>query len=179
MHCTASVRALVLTLALGCIFAITLSAQVTGTILGSVLDESGASVPGAGVSVSNALTGEVRRTTSDEAGNYIVTALPVGQYKVEVRLDGFKTFIASGISLEVNQNLRVEAKLMVGALAESVEVTTDPAQVDTYQTQLGTVVDTNRVNELPLNGRNVYDLAITLPGVSSTNFSTISSSGGA
>lgn len=179
MHCTASVRALVLTLALGGIFAITLSAQVTGTILGSVLDESGAAVPGAAVSVSNALTGETRRTTSDEAGNYIVTALPVGQYKVEVRLDGFKTFIASGISLEVNQNLRVEAQLMVGALAESVEVTADPAQVDTYQTQLGTVVDTNRVNELPLNGRNVYDLAITLPGVSSTNFSTISSSSGA
>lgn len=156
-----------------------LCAQVTGTILGTVLDESNAAVPGATVVVGNSLTGESRTVTSDASGNYIVTALPVGQYKVEVRLDGFKTFVATGIGLEVNQNLRLDARLVVGAVSESVEVTTEAAQVDSYQTQIGAVVDTNRVNDLPLNGRNVYDLAITLPGVSNTNFNTVSSNAGA
>ncbi|MCC7341594.1 MAG: carboxypeptidase regulatory-like domain-containing protein [Bryobacterales bacterium] len=156
-----------------------LPAQVTGTILGTVLDESNAAVPGATIVVSNSLTGESRTVTSDGSGNYIVTALPVGQYKVEARMDGFKTFVATAIGLEVNQNRRVDARLSVGAVTESVEVTTEAAQVDSYQTQIGAVVDTNRVNDLPLNGRNVYDLAITLPGVSNTNFSTVSSRTGA
>ncbi|MBL8177613.1 MAG: carboxypeptidase regulatory-like domain-containing protein [Bryobacterales bacterium] len=153
--------------------------QVTGTVLGSVLDESNAAVPSAAVTVTNTGTNESRQTSTDATGNYIVTALPVGQYRVEVRAQGFKAFVATGITLEVNQNIRIDAKLTVGAVVESVEVTTDAAQVDTYQTQLGTVVDTNRVNDLPLNGRNVYDLAITLPGVSNTNFNTVSNSGGA
>ncbi|MBL8209164.1 MAG: carboxypeptidase regulatory-like domain-containing protein, partial [Bryobacterales bacterium] len=153
--------------------------QVTGTILGTVVDETGASVPEAAVAATNTHTGETRRAVTDATGNYIVTGLPVGQYRVEVKRDGFKSFIASGIGLEVNQNIRIDARLAVGAVVESVEVTTDAAKVDTYQTQLGTVVDTNRVNDLPLNGRNVYDLAITLPGVSNTNFNTVSNSGGA
>ncbi|MEZ5361737.1 MAG: TonB-dependent receptor [Bryobacterales bacterium] len=156
-----------------------LHAQVTGTILGTVTDETGAIVPGAAVSVKNTLTGETRNASTDASGSYIVTGLPVGQYQVEVQSEGFKSFVASGITLEVNQNIRIDASLTIGALVESVEVTTDPAQVDTYQTQVGTVVDTNRVNNLPLNGRNVYDLAITLPGVSNTNFNTVSNSGGA
>ncbi|MBL8220965.1 MAG: carboxypeptidase regulatory-like domain-containing protein, partial [Bryobacterales bacterium] len=164
---------------LSAILSLPIHAQVTGTILGSVLDESNAAVPGAAVTVTNTLTNESRQAAADASGNYIVTALPVGQYRVEVRREGFKAFVASGIKLEVNQNIRIDARLAVGAVVESVEVTTDAAQVDTYQTQLGTVVDTNRVNDLPLNGRNVYDLAITLPGVSNTNFNTVSNSGGA
>jgi hypothetical protein len=142
------------------------------------MDETAAAVPEAQVTVSNTLTGETRTVTTDAAGNYIVTALPVGQYRVEVKRDGFKSFVATGITLEVNQNARIDARLTVGAVMESVEVTTDAAQVDTYQTQLGAVVDTNRVNDLPLNGRNVYDLAITLPGVAGTRFNTVSDSGG-
>jgi len=172
-------RSLLPLLSLAGFLCVTLQAQVTGTILGSVQDESGAAVPAAAVSANNTLTGEIRRASTDEAGNYILTALPVGQYRVEIRHDGFKSFVATGIGLEVNQNIRIDARLAVGAVVESVEVTADAAQVDTYQTQLGAVVDTNRVNDLPLNGRNVYDLAITLPGVSNTNFNTVSNSGGA
>ncbi|MEP7364032.1 MAG: carboxypeptidase regulatory-like domain-containing protein [Acidobacteriota bacterium] len=156
-----------------------LLAQVSGTILGTVMDESSAAVPASSVTTTNTLTGEIRRATTDAAGNFIVTALPVGQYRVEVKHEGFKAFVATGITLEVNQNVRIDARLTIGAVVESVEVTTDSAKVDTYQTQLGTVVDTHRVNDLPLNGRNVYDLAITLPGVSNTNFNTVSNSGGA
>lgn len=172
-------KAILLVLTLWGSLSFALHAQVTGTILGTVLDESGAAVPAAAVTVNNTLTGEIRRAASDAAGAYIITALPVGQYRVEIRRDGFKAFIASGIGLEVNQNIRIDARLAVGAVVESVEVTADAAQVDTYQTQLGAVVDTKRVNDLPLNGRNVYDLAITLPGVSNTNFNTVSNSGGA
>ena len=154
-------------------------AQVTGTILGTVFDESNSAVPGAEVTATNTLTNEKRQAASDPAGQYILTALPVGLYKVEVRSQGFKAFVATGIQLEVNQNIRLDPHLTIGAVAESVEVTTDAAKVDTYQTQVGAIVDTKRVNELPLNGRNVYDLAITLPGVSNTNFNTVSNSGGA
>jgi hypothetical protein len=151
---------------------------VTGTILGTVLDDSGASIPGAAVAVTNTRTGEARQVTTDAAGNYIVTALNVGLYRVEIKREGFKSFVTEGLTLEVNQNIRIDARLTVGAVAESVEVKADSAQVDTYQTQVGAIVDTNRVNDLPLNGRNVYDLAITLPGVASTRFNTVSDSGG-
>ncbi len=155
------------------------SAQgVTGTILGTVLDESGASIHGAAVTITNTRTGESRPVTSDASGNYIVTALNVGLYRVEIRREGFKSYIADGVILEVNQNVRIDARLAVGAVVESVEVKADSAQVDTYQTQVGAIVDTNRVNDLPLNGRNVYDLAITLPGVANTRFNTVSDSGG-
>ncbi|MBI4874736.1 MAG: TonB-dependent receptor [Acidobacteria bacterium] len=157
----------------------TLCAQaVTGTILGSVLDASGAAVPGVAVKVTNTLTGETRNLVSDASGNYIATALSVGRYRVEIKREGFKTFIGDGTGLEVNQNVRIDARLTLGAVTESVQVTADAAQVDTYQTQVGAIVDTNRVNDLPLNGRNVYDLAITLPGVASTRFNTVSDSGG-
>lgn len=151
---------------------------VTGSILGTVFDSSNAAVPNASVVITNTLTGVKRNLTSDNSGNYIATALPVGQYRVDVKSEGFKAFVADSITLEVNQNIRIDAHLTVGAMAESVEVTADAAQVDTYQTQVGAIVDTNRVNDLPLNGRNVYDLAITLPGVASTNFSTVSDSNG-
>ncbi len=156
-----------------------LSAQgVTGTVLGTVLDASGASIPGAAIAVTNTRTGETRNVTTDTSGNFIATALNVGLYRVEIKQEGFKTFISEGIVLEVNQNIRLDARLVLGAIAESIEVKADSAQVDTYQTQVGSIVDTNRVNDLPLNGRNVYDLAITLPGVANTRFSTVSDSGG-
>ncbi len=151
---------------------------VTGIILGTVQDSSKAAVPGASITVTNILTGETRNLTSDASGQYIATSLNVGRYRVEIRHEGFKAFVSEGITLEVNQNIRIDARLTVGALAESIEVKADAAQVDTYQTQVGSMVDTNRVNDLPLNGRNVYDLAITLPGVANTRFSTVSDSGG-
>jgi hypothetical protein len=150
-------------------FTMHLPAQtVTGTILGTISDTSGARVAGAAVTAINELTEERHSTTSNPAGDYLLIALPVGKYRVEVESQGFKKFVRQGVGLEINQNARVDAKLELGEVTQQVVVEGDAAAVDTHQVQLGTVVDTRRINDLPLNGRNVYSLVTQLPGVTGT-----------
>ena len=151
---------------------------VTGSILGAVEDSTGARVPGASVSVTNILTGESRSATADAEGNYLFPALAVGRYRLRAEAQGFKAFVADNIILDLNQNVRLNAALEVGNVTEQVLVRADAAQVETQQVQVGAVVDTARVNDLPLNGRNVYDLVSTLPGVASTRFTTVQDNNG-
>jgi outer membrane receptor for ferrienterochelin and colicin len=87
---------------------------------------------------------------------------------VEVESQGFKKYVHRGVVLEINQNARVDVKLELGAVTQEVVVQGDVASVDTHQAQLGSVVDTRRINDLPLNGRNVYSLVTQLPGVTGT-----------
>jgi len=140
---------------------------VTGAILGTVSDPSGARVAGAWVRAINTLTGEARSTRTNETGEYLFPVLAVGRYRIEIEFQGFKKFVRDGITLNVNSNARVDAVLEVGQVTEEVKVIGDVPLVDTRQVQVGGLVDARRVNELPLNGRNVYDLVILLPGVSS------------
>ena len=151
---------------------------VTGTILGVVEDSSGGLIPNANVAVVNTLTGERRSATTDAGGNFTFPALPVGRYRLEAGAAGFKSFITENIVLDVNANARIVARLDVGNVTEQVTVSADAALVDTQQVQVGAVVDTARVNDLPLNGRNVYDLVSTLPGVARTNFNTVQGNDG-
>lgn len=151
---------------------------VTGTIVGTVEDASGARVPSAGVSLTSLLTGETRQTSADARGEFLILALPVGRYRLSVEAQGFKAFVSDQITLNLNQSVRVDAKLQVGNVTDQVRVTADAAQVETYQTQVGATVDTRRVTDLPLNGRNVYDLVTTLPGVSSARFATVQDNNG-
>ena len=151
---------------------------VTGSILGSVEDATGARVPGAAVAVTNMATGESRSAKADAEGNYLFPALSIGRYSLRAEAAGFKTFVSENIILDLNQNARINARLEVGSVSEQVKVTADAALVETQQAQLGAVVDMNRVNDLPLNGRNVYDLVSTLPGVASTHFTTVQDNGG-
>jgi hypothetical protein len=96
-----------------------LQAQVvTGTILGSITDASGARISGAGVTVTNDLTGEKHTATTTPTGDYVVTALPVGNYRVEVEAQGFKKYLRKGIVLEVNQNARIDAQLELGTVSQ-------------------------------------------------------------
>ena len=139
---------------------------VTGTILGTVTDASGYRVPGAAVKVVNTLTGETRVVMTNPEGDYIAPALPVGQYGVETEAEGFKKHVREGITLAVNQNARVDVRLEVGQVSQEVRVTADVALVDARQVQIGGLVDIRRINDLPLNGRNVYSLVDLLPGVS-------------
>jgi hypothetical protein len=141
---------------------------VTGTILGAVSDTSGARVAGAAVTAINELTQEKHSTASNAMGDYLLIALPVGNYRVEMESQGFKKFVHRGVVLELNQNARVDAALELGAVSQEVVVQGNAASVDTHQVQLGTVVDTQRINDLPLNGRNVYSLVTQLPGVTGT-----------
>ena len=106
-----------------CLLPIGLAAQaVTGTILGSVTDTSGAAVPGATVTLTNQGTGLTRTVVTDQAGEYTAPSLPTGKYKMVAELPGFKTATASDIELTVDTKVRVNARLEVGTVAETVTV---------------------------------------------------------
>jgi len=143
----------------------------TGTIAGSVADTTGGRVAGAAVRLVNLQTGETRTAASSGSGDFIFTNVPAGPYTLDAQASGFKREQRTGVVLEVNQNARVDFALPVGQVTDSVEVSGDVTQVDTHDVQLGGTVDSRRVRELPLNGRNVYDLMVLMPGVSNVNTS--------
>ena len=130
----------------------------TAQINGTVRDSSGSSVPGADLKVTQTATGAVRTATSGADGAYVFPNLPIGPYMLEVTKAGFSKFVQSGIVLQVDSNPTVDATLMVGAVTEQVTVQADAALVETHSTGVGTVVDQQRVVELPLNGRNPTEL---------------------
>src|SRR6266571_817459 len=135
----------------------------TAQISGTVKDQSGAVLPGGEVTVTQTETGATRMVVSSETGSYVLPNLPVGPYKLEVSLPGFRTFVQTGIVLQVNSSPVVNAVLAVGQVAETVEVQANAAMVETRSTGIGQVIENARILELPLVGRQVYDL-VTLSG---------------
>src|SRR5262245_61363126 len=137
--------------------------QATAQINGTVSDPSGAFIPGAEVTATQTATGINRSVLSNESGAYILPNLPVGPYRIEVSLMGFRTFVQTGIILEVNATRVVNAVLEVGQVAETVEVQADATMVETRATGVGEVITNTQILELPLIGRETQDL-ITLIG---------------
>jgi hypothetical protein len=143
-------------------------AQVaTGTILGHVKDSSGAAVPTAIVTATNLGTQFSRSTTTDASGQYALRLLPVGQYKLEVSLTGFKGFTQTGIALEVGRNARVDAVIEPGGVSEVVSVVADAPLVETNSSSLSRTVGQNEVLNLPLVNRDLYSLLSITGGVTS------------
>src|SRR5215471_15760004 len=147
----------------GCILGVLLFcsagfAQSTAQITGTVRDQSGAVLPGAEIKATQTATGSVRNAVSNDDGTYVLTNLPLGPYVLEVSLPGFRTYVQTGVVLQVDSNPTVNAVLAVGQVTESVEVQADAALVETRSTGVGTVIDNQRVLELPLNGRQVTEL---------------------
>lgn len=140
--------------------------QATATIHGTVLDSSGGLVPRAVVRAVNVQTTLSRSAETDQSGQYIVPLLPVGEYRVEVDKPGFARFVQSGIRLQVNTDVEVNATIKPGGTAERIEVVADAALVQTTTTGLVQVIDEKRVSELPLNGRNVLQLLSLSAGIS-------------
>src|SRR5689334_14130714 len=103
--------------------------SVTATIVGTVSDPTGARVAGAPVQAVNTLTGDIHRTASDAGGDYLFPVLPVGQYRVEAEMSGFRRFVREGIQLSVNRNARVDISLEIGQVAEEVRVVGDVTSV--------------------------------------------------
>jgi hypothetical protein len=139
-------------------------AQATASISGTVRDQSGAVLPGATITATQTDTGLVRTTTSNDTGSFVLPNLPLGPYRVEASLDGFRTFAQTGIVLQVNSSAVINPVLALGELAESVQVTAAAQAVDTRTSGVGTVVESERIVELPLNARQVTQL-ITLSGL--------------
>src|SRR5215469_5664107 len=151
-------------------------AQNTAQITGTVQDSSGSAVPGAQIQVTQTDTGLVRTAVTGTDGAYVLPSLPVGPYKLEVKKEGFATFVQSGIVLQVDTNPTIAVTLKVGSISEQVEVQANAAMVETHSNGIGQVVDQQRVVDLPLNGRQVTDL-IGLSG-GATNLSNVLGAGG-
>src|ERR1700733_7113942 len=133
-------------------------AVAVAQIGGVISDPTGAAVQNAHIKVTQTSTNFVRSTISGSDGNYVLTDLPVGPYMLEVGTAGFKTYSQSGIELQVGSKVQINVSLQVGALTESVQVTANAHMVETEQTAVSTVVDQQRMVDLPLNGRNATQL---------------------
>jgi Carboxypeptidase regulatory-like domain len=138
--------------------------QSSGTIVGSVLDPSGARIPGASVSLDNRNAGIHRETVSNETGFYSFTALLPGEYEVSADLAGFEKVVRRA-TVNVGRDTTVDLAMKVGGLAESVDIVADAPQVNLVDSKVDGIINRAQVANLPLNGRNAYELAALVPGV--------------
>jgi hypothetical protein len=127
-------------------------------VQGTVVDATGAALPGVAVTITQTATGLVRTTTSDTEGRYLFQALPVGPYRLEAALDGFRPYVQTGIVLQVNVNPTIPIRMELGALAEAIRVEAASVLVETQTTGIGQVIDQERIEELPLIDRDVTRL---------------------
>ena len=163
------------TLSLGCAaamlvcmaaFALTARAQTFfGSIVGTATDSSGAVVPGAAATLTNTGTSEERTTRTDASGNYSFVSLRPGTYGITVQAAGFKRVTRQPITVAVESVVRIDASLEVGEATQAVEVRAETPLLQTQTSTLGQVVEHRQVQDLPLNGRNVLNLAALVPGV--------------
>jgi hypothetical protein len=169
------------TLIVGCILAVVLailftggmSAQTAGTVAGHIVDSTGAVVPNANITLKNAGTGTERNTVSTRSGDYAFAEVPVGFYSITVAHEGFKTEEIQSLEVLVQQSLRANFTLQVGAITQSVTVEATGTLLQADNGTLGTVVENQAVNELPLNGRNYLGLVAL-----SSNVNTLSPGSG-
>jgi outer membrane receptor protein involved in Fe transport len=131
---------------------------------GTVLDESGAALPGVTVTATQVDTGTSRTTTSTETGVFVMPALPVGTYRVRAELSGFSTIVQENLALAVGQSALLTFTMKVAAVQETVTVAGQSPLVETKKSDLSGVVNPDQVASLPLNGRNWLDLAALVPG---------------
>lgn len=136
-------------------------------VAGVVSDPSGAAIAGATVRMTETDKQLVRETVTDDHGRYTLPSLPVGPYRLEVSAPGFKNYIQSGIELQVGNNVQVNVTLQLGSVRETVEVTASAAMLETKENSVSQVIDTRRIEDLPLNGRQPTQL-ILLSGAALT-----------
>jgi len=141
-------------------------ADITGSISGIVTDPSGAVIPGARV-VATALSTSVRYSTvTDGKGFYSFPALPVDHYMVSLIETGYKKFTMQNIIVNANSAIRVDMRLQIGTVTNTISVMSNPLQIETQSTQMGEVIESSKMTSVPLNGRSFIDLLALQPGVS-------------
>ncbi len=154
----------VLLLALGAV------AQIqNGQFSGTVTDPSGAAIPNAKVTVTNTGTNLSVSTTTNQTGSYAVKELPPGTYKITCEASGFKTVNDTNVTLNAGTIEQIPFKMTLGQAQEIVEVTSEASAVSTEESKLATTISSAQINNLPLNGRNVYDLMQQAPGAVNVN----------
>ncbi len=166
-------RLTLLALAFGLVLPIAVFAQTgAASLTGIVSDQSGAAVPGATVTATNQATNVDYTAVSNDSGNYTVTSLPVGAYVIKAELARFKTAATKPVQVEAKQIVRLDFKLELGGVEETVEVSSDAQVLQTESATVGEVISGTTLTALPLNGRNSGQLSLLLPGVVSPNPST-------
>ncbi|MGH9255437.1 MAG: carboxypeptidase regulatory-like domain-containing protein, partial [Vicinamibacterales bacterium] len=133
-------------------------AQATAELNGRVIDESGAVLPGVTVTATRTDTGFTRTVVTDETGAWVMPNLPIGPYRLEVSLQGFRTYVQTGIVLQVDARPTINTSLAVGNIEETVSVEAAAPIVDVRSAGISAVIDQERIVELPLQGRQVTDL---------------------
>jgi hypothetical protein len=139
--------------------------DISASIHGTVVDESGGTVSGAKVTAVNSDTGLQRTAVTNSQGTYVLVELPVGRYRVEAEAQGFKRYVQEGISLDVNQQATVAVHLVVGTATQSIQVTSDASIIESTSTNLGQTVGEREILDLPLNGRDFTQLGLLQTGV--------------
>ncbi len=177
---TGTSRIFLATLTLFLFSALALSQTTAGRLLGTLTDQSGAAVPGATVSVTDAERGTARTATTDDSGDYAVPDLQPGTYKIHVEAKGFKAAERPSVQIEVASDVRADFALQPGQVTEIVTISEEVPLVNTSSATLGGTLSNKEINDLPLNGRNYENLLQLRPGVvryPGGGFSTTSSNG--
>jgi outer membrane receptor protein involved in Fe transport len=153
------------------VFAATVcSAQdAVGRIFGTIYDQQGAVIPEVHLTVTNTATQDARKATTGRDGAYQLLALPIGNYRVTAEHSGFRTVVSPEQKLLINQSLRIDIKMEVGAESQRVEVGAEAAAVETIDPTVGQSITGRTLTNMPLNGRDMLDLALLQPGVTESN----------
>ena len=149
---------------------------VNATVLGTVKDTSGSVVPNATVVVTNTQTGVSRSVVADTAGDYAVRALLPGAYTVSAEFQGFKKTVLTGITLNVDQEARIDITLSPGPLVQTVEVKSSAPLINTEDSTIGAIVNERQMVDLPLDGRDFMQLTLLSQGVNGGS-DTVASAG--
>ena len=171
-----SIRIVVVAILVGVLLPSTLTAQNFGQITGIVADTTGGVLVGASVTVTNTQTGATATQQANNAGVYVFPNLLPGVYNVRVEIDGFRAEVRNRVELQIQQTIRLDFRMQLGALNETVIATATAPMINTEDLTMGTVIDNRRIVELPLNGRNFLKMVELTPNVSAS-FSGSGSSG--
>ena len=142
--------------------------QENASIVGTVTDQTGATVPSAKITITNVENGFVRSTAANSTGAYSAPQLPIGHYKVRAEAPGFKAYEQTGITLNVDATVRADISLQVGNVSESITVEANAIQVQADTNEVSQTVTSTQVSELATNGRNVIQLTTLVPGASAS-----------
>jgi len=136
-----------------------------GSVIGTVTDQTGSAVAGASVTLVDLARADRRAAQTDDSGNYQFVNLVPGQYRVEIEKPGFRRFVREPITVEVQSAVRIDVPMQVGDVTQTVEVQAQTPLIQTEDASLGRVVESRKVLEMPLNGRNIFGLVALVPGV--------------
>src|SRR5437870_4498926 len=142
----------------------------TGSIDGNVFDETRAAIPGATVTAKNVATGLTRTTVASASGTYHISGLPSGNYDVTAELSGFGSVIRKDIPVQVASQSTVDFTLKVATQAETITVTGETPLVQTTKSDVGQVITSTMIENIPLNGRKFQDLSLLVPGTRPSNY---------